>query len=85
MAIYRIFRERMFEPEAVIWMARAYEGALVALRKKATNGHGAATVRLLNAPRSLQQMVQLMKMETIFPMEMPTPPAASRENLNLAT
>jgi hypothetical protein len=32
MAIYRIFRERMFEPEAVICMARAYEGALVALR-----------------------------------------------------
>jgi hypothetical protein len=32
MAIYRIFRERVFEPEAVICMARAYEGALVALR-----------------------------------------------------
>jgi hypothetical protein len=32
MAIYRIFKERVFEPEAVICMARAYESALVALR-----------------------------------------------------
>ena len=32
MAIYRIFRERVFEPEAVICMAKAYESALVALR-----------------------------------------------------
>src|SRR5262245_55570900 len=32
MAIYRIFRERVFEPEAVIYMAKAYEGVLVALR-----------------------------------------------------
>ena len=32
MAIYRIFRERVFEPEAVISMAKAYEGVLVALR-----------------------------------------------------
>jgi hypothetical protein len=32
MAIYRIFKERVFEPEAVTCMARAYEGALVALR-----------------------------------------------------
>ena len=32
MAIYRIFRERVFEPEAVICMAKAYEGALVALQ-----------------------------------------------------
>jgi hypothetical protein len=32
MAIYRIFQERAFEPEAVICMARAYETALVALR-----------------------------------------------------
>jgi anti-anti-sigma factor len=43
-------------------------GALVALRKKATNGRGAPIVRLLNAPRSLQQMLHLMKMESIFPM-----------------
>ena len=32
LAIYRIFKERVFEPEAVICMARAYEGALSALR-----------------------------------------------------
>jgi hypothetical protein len=32
MAIYRIFKKRVFEPEAVICMARAYESALVALR-----------------------------------------------------
>jgi hypothetical protein len=32
MAIYRIFRERAFEPEAVINMSRAYESALVALQ-----------------------------------------------------
>src|SRR5579871_869895 len=44
-------------------------GALIALRKKASNGHGAPTMRLLNAPISLQQMVHLMKMESVFPME----------------
>ena len=32
LAIYRIFKQRAFEPEAVICVARAYEGALVALR-----------------------------------------------------
>jgi hypothetical protein len=32
MAIYRIFRERPFEPEAVISMSRAYESVLVALQ-----------------------------------------------------
>jgi hypothetical protein len=32
MAIYRIFRERVFEPETVICVAKAYEGALVALQ-----------------------------------------------------
>ena len=31
MAIYRIIRGRVFEPEAVISMAKAYEDALVAL------------------------------------------------------
>ena len=30
--VYRIFRERVFEPEAVIYMAKACEGALVALK-----------------------------------------------------
>jgi hypothetical protein len=32
MAIYRIFKERVFEPEAVISTARAYESALVTLK-----------------------------------------------------
>jgi hypothetical protein len=32
LAIYRIFKQRAFEPEAVICMARAYENTLVALR-----------------------------------------------------
>jgi hypothetical protein len=32
MAIYRLFKECAFEPDAVICMARAYESALLALR-----------------------------------------------------
>jgi hypothetical protein len=32
MAIYRIFKQRVFEPEAVICMAKAYGDALVALQ-----------------------------------------------------
>lgn len=44
-------------------------GALVAIRKKASNGHGSATIRLLNPPKPLQQMVNLMKMESVFPIE----------------
>jgi anti-anti-sigma factor len=44
-------------------------GALVAIRKKASNGHGAATVRLLNPPKPLQHMVNLMKMTGVFPIE----------------
>ncbi len=48
-------------------------GALVALRRKASNRHGAPTMRLLNAPKSLQQMVQLMKMESVFGMGIPIP------------
>jgi hypothetical protein len=32
MAIYRIFKDRVFEPEAMICMAKAYEDALVALQ-----------------------------------------------------
>lgn len=43
-------------------------GALVAIRKKASNGH-TATVRLLNPPKPLQHMVNLMKMTGVFPME----------------
>jgi len=44
-------------------------GALVAIRKKASNGHGTATVRLLNPPKPLQHMVNLMKMTGVFPIE----------------
>lgn len=47
-------------------------GALVAFRRKASNGLGAPTMRLLNAPKSLKQMVQLMKMESVFPIGTPT-------------
>lgn len=43
-------------------------GALVAIRKKASNGH-TATVRLLNPPKPLQHMVNLMKMTGVFPIE----------------
>lgn len=44
-------------------------GALIAIRKKASNGHGAPTVRLLNPPKPLQHMVNLMKMTGVFPIE----------------
>jgi anti-anti-sigma factor len=59
-------------------------GALVALRKKASNGHGAPTVRLLNAPSSLQQMVHLMKMESVFSIGTATSASLSRESSNLS-
>jgi anti-anti-sigma factor len=55
-------------------------GALVAVRNSASNGHGAPTMRLLNAPVSLQQMVSLMKMESVFPIFVSPP----REYSNLA-
>jgi anti-anti-sigma regulatory factor len=42
-------------------------GALVAIRKKASNGHGGATIRLLNPPKRLQQIVNVMKMDGLFP------------------
>jgi anti-anti-sigma factor len=45
-------------------------GALVALRKHASNGYGNATVRLLNPPKPLQHLVSMMKMNDIFPIEM---------------
>ena len=48
-------------------------GALVALRKKASNGHGPATIRLLNPPRPLQDMVNVMKMTAVFPIETSDP------------
>jgi len=44
-------------------------GALVAIRKKASNGHGAATIRLLNPPKPLQRIVTMMKMSDVFPIE----------------
>ena len=44
-------------------------GALVALRKKTSNSHGTATIRLLNPPKPLQQIVDVMHMSDIFPME----------------
>jgi hypothetical protein len=34
LAIYRIFQQRVFEPESLICMAKAYEDALVALQLK---------------------------------------------------
>ena len=42
-------------------------GALVAIRKKASNGHGSATIRLLNPPKPLQHIVTMMKMSDVFP------------------
>lgn len=44
-------------------------GALVAIRKKASNGHGTATIRLLNPPKPLQQIVNVMKLSGVFPIE----------------
>ena len=41
-------------------------GALVAIRKNASNGH-TATVRLLNPPKPLQRIVTMMKMGDVFP------------------
>jgi anti-anti-sigma factor len=48
-------------------------GALVALRKRAINGHGAAIVRLFNAPKRLQHIVSMMKMNDVFPFETGAP------------
>jgi anti-anti-sigma factor len=42
-------------------------GALVALRKKASTGHGSATIRLLNPPKPLRHIVTMMKMGDLFP------------------
>lgn len=42
-------------------------GALVAIRKKA--GNGTATIRLLNPPKPLQHIVNMMKMDDVFPIE----------------
>jgi anti-anti-sigma factor len=48
-------------------------GALVALRKRASNGHGVATIRLLNPPRPLQQIVSVMRLGEMFPMQASEP------------
>ncbi|HXS67771.1 MAG TPA: STAS domain-containing protein [Candidatus Polarisedimenticolia bacterium] len=42
-------------------------GALVAIRKKA--GNGTATIRLLNPPKPLQHIMNMMKMDDVFPIE----------------
>ena len=42
-------------------------GALVAIRKRASNGHGPATIRLLNPPKPLQHIMSMMKMGDVFP------------------
>jgi anti-anti-sigma factor len=47
-------------------------GALVAIRKKASNGH-TATIRLLNAPQPLKRIVTMMKMGDVFPIESTDP------------
>jgi len=52
-------------------------GALVAIRKKASNGRGAAIIRLLNPPKPLQQIVSVMKMSDVFPIEMEEPHTAT--------
>src|ERR1041385_1650929 len=46
-------------------------GALVAIWKKACNGSNSVTVHLLNPPKLLQRMVNVMKMESVFPIELP--------------
>jgi anti-anti-sigma factor len=52
-------------------------GALVAIRKKANHGRGAAIIRLLNPPKPLQHIVSMMKMDDVFPIEMEEPHAAA--------
>jgi anti-anti-sigma factor len=43
-------------------------GALIAIRKRASNG--TATIRLLNPPKRLQHMVNVMKMSDVFPIDL---------------
>lgn len=42
-------------------------GALAAVRKKACNGHGGVTVRLLDPPQPVRRMIHLMHMDSILP------------------
>ena len=55
-------------------------GALVAIRKKASNGHGPATIRLLNPPKPLARIVAVMQMSDVFPMETGAPVQNSAHN-----
>ena len=48
-------------------------GALVAIRKRAGNGHEPMTIRLVNPPKPLQQIVEMMKMNDLFPIENASP------------
>jgi anti-anti-sigma factor len=52
-------------------------GALIAIRKKAGNGHGPATVRLFNPPKPLRHIVAVMKMGDVFPIETSVPTNAA--------
>jgi anti-anti-sigma factor len=42
-------------------------GALVSLRKKAGGPNGAIRIRVLNPPPSVQRMLNLMKLDQVFP------------------
>jgi anti-anti-sigma factor len=56
-------------------------GALVAIWKRTSNGQGAATIRLLNAPETLQRIVSMMKMGDFFPMATGDIPAAKASSV----
>lgn len=42
-------------------------GVLAAVRKRACNGNGGVTVRLLDPPQPLRRMIHLMRMDSILP------------------
>lgn len=42
-------------------------GALAAFRKRACNGHGGVSVRLLDPPKPVRRMIHLMRMDSILP------------------
>ncbi len=42
-------------------------GALAAIRKRACNGHGGVTVRLLDPPKHVRRLIHLMRMDSILP------------------
>lgn len=50
-------------------------GALVALRKKASNGQ--AIIRLFNPPKPLEHIVNMMKLSEVFPIETGNPMATA--------